>query len=212
MIYYEISDLYRENINELELMFKLKQFEYIIFYAFICHDKTENVKPHYHILIQVDLDNKKAKSIIERDLHELKPFVKNVRNAKSFARYLTHIDYTDKEHYSNDLVCTNNRQQYNDLIHIECKKNKIENFILMFYDYISNMVLSGEYLSEKDIFKWWLDKGQGNYYICHRNAIQNIVNNIFISSDFLYEEFERREKINVNDNNNCSDYTIDNLI
>lgn len=158
------------------------------------------------------MDNKKAKSVIESDLKDLKPFVKNVRNAKSFARYLTHIDYTDKEHYSNDLVCTNNRQQYNDLIHIECKKNKIENFLQLFYDFICDKVVKGEYLFEKDVFKWWLDIGQCNYYVCHRHNINAIINNIVNSGDYVYEEFERREKINVNDNNNCSDYSIDTLI
>lgn len=207
MIYYELSDLYEENVKSDILENKLKEKDYIKFYAFILHNRTKDVKPHFHILIQVDLNNKKAKSRIEKHFKDFKPFVKCVRNPKGFARYLQHLDYIDKEKYEDNEIRTNNFNQFNDLKHIDNKKSSIERLLEEFYNYLLIEVgEKGEAQDNGDLFKWFLNKGQGNYFLCHSKSIIELANNFRHFENTYYEEMERRNNINV-DNFSNIDYT-----
>jgi len=206
MIYYELSDLYEEHITPFELKIKFMLFDYIKFYAFILHNKTKGVKPHYHCLIQVELNNKKAKNRIEKDFQDLKPYIKNVRNQKSFARYLTHKDYAEKEKYLDCEVITSNINQYNDLINQDIKISKIESIIKLYYDFILERATIGEVITYNDAFKWWLNKGQANYFLTHNRSILEL-SNIGLFQDEALQRLEEKEKIYDNNNYNSS-YTV----
>ena len=207
MIYYELSDFYAEKLGVNDIENKFKSLNYIKFYAFICHNRTPNVKTHYHCLIQVDLNNKKAKNRIEKDFKDFNPFVKNVRNVKGFARYLQHLDYLDKEKYNDNEVITSNLEVFNDLKKVEIKVSKVEYLLNDLYNYI---ITTGVAPREIELFKWFLDKGNANYFICHRNAILNFVSRLPVE-ELYFQELERRLKIENDNIDNYSNYTIDNL-
>ena len=149
MIFYEISDLYEEHIKSNDFKLLLDSLSYVKFYAFILHNRTDKVKPHFHCMIQVELNNKKAKSKIEKDFKKFNPFVKCIRNQKGFARYLQHLDYVDKEKYYDNEVITNNRDMFEDLKKVELKKGKVEDLLLEFYNYL---VMTGDCLTTSECF------------------------------------------------------------
>lgn len=195
MIYYEVQNLYLEHISEKTLKSKLDMVG-DIFYAFILHDKDlksngDLKKPHYHLIIGVELDNKHAKKeveLISNDLYE-KTMVKNVRNLQNAICYLIHKKDKNKYQYKFEDIITNDFEVVDELINnFVPKSTNTELMLNDFIDYLSSLDRAPSYIA---LMKWFKEHNSLNYFIQHNNQINQLVDNYFVNLHYFDKQLEK---------------------
>lgn len=179
MIYYDVRDLYNEtlSIDMLKILLDIN-CDIIKEYYFIEHNMDlknkvtgELKKPHYHIIVGIDIDNRKARKTLEKCFLPYTPFIKSIRSLNGAMRYLTHLDDLDKYQYSINDVNTNDLQKYNDLIVKEYKVSNSDNLLSEYYNYVLDNLSNGITLSNGDILDWFKNKGKLGFYLQKRYSI-----------------------------------------
>lgn len=101
IILYEESDSY----DIKNILFNIKSNKY---YAYILHNKDKDnkgqfKKPHYHIIIR--LDNATTIDALSRKLGVPSNYIQNIKNERSYIRYLIHFDDAEKYQYQLEDIC-----------------------------------------------------------------------------------------------------------
>lgn len=180
MIYYEIQNLYEEHISKGELKKQLEEAQ-IEFYAFILHDKDKASngglkKPHYHCIIGIEVNNKKAKSVAEAFatscLYE-KARVNNIRNLCNALCYLVHKKDANKYQYEVSEIVTNDDDIIHENIVEFCPKiNDSDMLIEEFYTYLVKNDFECSYV---DMFNFFKEHKKLDYFIQHQGKLQSLV-------------------------------------
>ena len=90
------------------VMFEIRGFKQ---FAYIKHLPEEDEKKvHYHLYIH--LDSACTISSVSKRLGVPDKFIQNVRSERACLRYLTHIDYPEKNQYHiEDIICSKNLER-----------------------------------------------------------------------------------------------------
>lgn len=188
MSYYEIQNVYEEHISSNALEYVLRCTE-ISEYFYILHNKDINElgvikKPHYHILLNVDLPTKhnecKQFLISLFQLVDINIRVVNVKNINAFARYLTHKDNPLKYQYSDSEIITNCLSSYYDYIEKNVKLSNSDLIINTFVDRtktdFDNFI---DITSDVYILLYFKSINKLSYYLQHYKALKELVLNLY---------------------------------
>ena len=130
-----------ESYDFKEVLKNIKGYKY---YAYCIHDSDSDdtgslKKEHYHFIIK--LDNASTIEALSKKLGVPINFIQNIRNERSFIRYLIHFDDDDKFQYSLDhIVCSRSYKRFVSKCFDD--KETEEEIILKIHDYILSQ-LSG---------------------------------------------------------------------
>lgn len=126
------------------------------YYAYTLHDQDLDEeghikKPHYHIVIR--FDNARTKSGVAKKLGIPENFVNNIRNERTYIRYLIHFDDKEKYQYrQSDIVCSRSYERFVNkcfddketedeiLENIFCKINELISNNFSYHDTIIHLV------------------------------------------------------------------------
>ena len=177
MIYYEICNLYEEHYNKYLLIGRLKASNFL--YFGILHNRDyfptgEPKKAHFHLILGVNEDNKKAKSIVSDFFNDDSIIIRNVRNPKGYARYLTHKDNLEKAQYKDNEVFTNDYNLYEELTQVNIKMSNTDNLLVMLKNYILSDKFDFNNL-DLTLFEWFESKGKLDYYIKNKIRLKDYV-------------------------------------
>ena len=180
MIYYEVCNLYEEHYNKYVLIGRLKASNFV--YFGILHNKDyfpngELKKPHFHLILGIEENNKIAKKKITDFFNDDSILVRNIRNPKGYARYLTHKDNLEKAQYNDNEVFTSDKNLYEELVTRDITMSNTDNLLNQFKDY----VLSKEFdfnQSELFTFEWFSKKGKIDYYLKNERIIRSFIDKI----------------------------------
>ena len=178
MIYYEICNLYEEHYDKYKLIGRLKTSDFI--YFGILHNRDyfptgEAKKPHFHLILGSNDNNKVAKANIQKFFNDDSIFIRNIRNPKGYARYLTHKDNLEKAQYKDDEVFSNDYNLYEELVTREVTMSNTDNLLLLFKKYL----IEGDFdfnNPDTSTLEWFEAKGKLDYFLKNRMRLKDFVN------------------------------------
>ena len=195
MKYYELQDLYLENINKNDLEEILLSNQDVKEYYFILHDKdikektNELKKPHYHCCIGYEDYGRYTIDKVREYFKPLNTHIKAITSFKKFIRYLIHLDDKSKYQYDLNDVITNNQDKYEkQLIN---KDVSIDSCVNGFIDEVMRMNINCDY----DIICYFQAQNKTSYLICHYKSILDMFLDLRrIRSDYSKDrkEFDKR--------------------
>ena len=188
MIYYEICNLYEEHYNKYELIGRLKTSGFQ--YFGILHNRDtfpngEKKKPHFHLIIGIEDNNKVAKHKVTMFFNDESIMIRNVRNPKGYARYLTHKDNLEKAQYKDSEVFTNDLNLYEELVTRDITMSNTDNLLNQFKEY----VLSPNFdFNHQDlcVFEWFEKKGKIDYFLKNERHISDYIEKLINLYIYLY--------------------------
>lgn len=179
MVYYEIQNLYEEHYNKYELIGRLKASNFL--YFGILHNKDyfptgEPKKPHFHLILGVNEDNKKAKKIVSEFFNDDCIVIRNIRNPKGYARYLTHKDNMEKAQYKDSEVFMRDQDKplYEELISIQQKMSNSDNLLSLFEEFIIHGTFDFNDI-DLSTYEFFKSKGKIDYYLKNHMRLKEFV-------------------------------------
>ena len=202
MKYYELRDLYEENINCADLLTILQNNDTLEYYFILhnkdtfdddifnengelIHKKGELKKPHYHCFIGFKDYDRKTSSIVKEYYKNLTLCIKPVLSIKKSIQYLIHYNNKNKFQYDKNEIISNKMEFVNDCF-IDNEKNI--NDIL---DTFINNVLHFEIMTIFDACKFFRKFDKLNYFVSHYNYIRNLIDDIHKSFECQTSNNER---------------------
>lgn len=146
MKYYEIQNLYFENISCDDLQKVLLSNNDILEYYFILHDKDildtgEIKKPHIHCFIGFEDYGRYTKEKVIEFFKDISSRVFPVRSIRCAIRYLVHKDDESKYQYNFDDIFTNDLDKVKKCL--DDSKLKINDVLCIFIDKCYNFEIFG---------------------------------------------------------------------
>lgn len=189
MVFYEICNMYFEHYNnKYELIGRLNASGFT--YFGILHNKDyfptgEPKKEHYHLIIGVEGDSRRTKERVIDFFNDSSLLIRNVRNAKGYARYLTHKDNLEKAQYSDKDVFTNDRTLYEELVSVQLKMSMTDNILTRFKEFViyGNFDFNDKMLSA---FQYFESVGKVDYFLKNRLRILDYIE--FIQRSFINDK------------------------
>jgi len=181
MVFYEVCNLYEEHYNKYELIGRLNASGFT--YFGILHNKDyfptgEPKKSHFHLILGVEGDSRHTKDKVIDFFNDSSLLIRNIRNPKGFARYLTHKDNLEKQQYNDSDVFTNDKTLYEELITIQIKMSSTDNILNKFKDYI----LYGNFDFYDKVncsFEYFDKMGKIDYFLKNKLRILDFVDLVF---------------------------------
>jgi len=194
MKYYEIENLYCENISCNDLIDILNSNNEILEYYGIIHDSDikeetgEIKKQHYHLFISY---NDYGRYTIDKVREFFKPLTNRINSVKSFKKaiqYLVHFNDKNKYQYSIDNIFTNNKDKM--LKCFEEKEKSLNDFLNDFIDKVYHF----NFISFVDVIKYFKEKNKTNYLISHYTYLKKMYDDIINSYECNYNNEKEENK------------------
>lgn len=193
MKYYEIENLYCENINCTDLINILNSNSDILEYYGIIHDcdikenTGELKKEHYHLYISFNDYGRYTINKVRDFFSPLSNRINSVKSIKNAIQYLVHFNDKNKFQYDLNDIFTNNKDKM--LKAFEDKEKSINDILDIYIDKIYHF----EIMSISDIINYFRVCNKQQYLISHYNYLLNIFNDIQKSYECSKESEERKE-------------------
>ena len=185
MKYYELGNLYKENIELNDLITILNNDDTLEYYV-ILHDKDINKdtgefkKAHYHCFIGFNDYGRYTSDKVKEYYKILTKNIVNVKSIKKAVQYLIHKNDKNKYQYEIDEIITNNRDKMYDLI--KDTKKEINDIL----EIVIEKIQSYEYKNLNDIMEYFKQCHKLQYFVSHYYYISKLFDDI--QRNMLYSD------------------------